>query len=292
MRKYRQAQYIIGIYLSMICIVISVSAGCAKKEPYVAIVNKQVITEEDFSSRIAKLPERYQDVIRANKKKFLDELIVDTLLYQEALRLKLDEDEDARAVIEEAKKKIIIAKLLNKMIDKAVTLDEAEAREYYDNNLEEFQTPEILRASHIMVRTEKEANDIVSELANGKNFEDLARTQSIDPSATRGGDIGYFARGQITPDFEKVCFNMQEGEISDIIQTRFGFHIIKLTERKARSVEEFKGVRGRIIQDLLVSKKKKAFNELAERLREEAKIIVNEESSVFFSIEDREEDNE
>lgn len=271
------------VSISLIILLISgyITAGCGKKQEIIARIDNKVITVRDFEKRIKVLPARYQEVIKENKRRFLDEIIVDELLYGEALRQNLYDDRDVKEVIEEAKKKILIARLLKDKVDDAVKVGEEEILDYYNNHKEEFKTPEILRASHILVKTEEEAKGIILELTNGRNFEDLARSRSTDPTSSRGGDIGYFVRGQLDPDFENVCFQMSEGQISDMVKTRFGYHIIKLTERKAPSIENFDEVRGRIAERLIKLLRKKQFNELVERLKERAKIEVNEEIPIF-----------
>ena len=270
-------------YIGMICTALFFT-GCGKNEEFVAKIDNEVITAEELDNRISKLPDRYQEVIRANKKKFLDEYIVDELLYKEAVRLDLHRDAELKEIIEEAKKKILIAKLLKEVIDDMVTVQDTDTQEYYDTHQEEFVTPEILRASHVLVQTPEEAQRIAMELSQGGDFSEIARRESLDPSSARGGDIGYFVRGQLNPDFEKFCFQMEEGELSGVVKTDLGYHVIKLTERKQPSIEKFADVRARIGQNLLMRRKKQAFNELVERLRSQAKIVINEESPALSPV--------
>ncbi len=269
------------IYSIIIVISAYIITGCGRKEDVLVKIDKTVITVGDFEKRIAVLPPRYQEVIKPNKGKFLDELIVDELLYREALRQNLHKEKGVKAVIEQARKKILISKLLKEKIDDIASLTDEEIEDYYKTHQDEFETPEILRTSHILVKTEKGIKDILLELANDRNFEDLARARSMGPTAQKGGDIGYFTRGQLDPDFEKVCFQLEEGEISDIVKTRFGYHIIKLTERKPPSIEKYEDVKGRIRQPLIARKRKKYFNDLVQRLKDRAKIEINEKSPVF-----------
>ncbi len=271
----------IAIYSIIILISGYVTSGCGKKGDVLVKIDKTVITAGDFEKRIAALPPRYQEVIKPNKRKFLDELIVDELLYREALRQNLHKEKDVKAVIEQARKKILISKLLKEKIDDIAFITDEDLEEYYKTHQDEFKTPEILRASHILVKTESQIKDILLELANGRNFEDLARARSIGPTAQKGGDIGYFTSGQLDPDFEKVCFQLKEGEISDIVKTRFGYHVIKLTERKPPAIEKYEDTKGRIKQPLIARKRKRYFNDLVQRLKDRAKIEINEKSPVF-----------
>ena len=255
-------------------------SGCAGRgnEEVLARIDKTyTITVKDFNDRIEKLPKRYKDVINNNKPGFLDELVADVLLHNEALKRNFDKDAEVRKVIEEAKKKVLIARLLKDEVEDRATVEDAEIKEYYNANPEKFTMPESLRASHILVKTEGEAKDILAELSRGQNFEELARARSIDPTAKIGGDIGYFTRYQLVPEFEEVCFDMKVGEISDVVKTKFGYHIIKLTERKESHVKELPEVHDAVEQALKRIKKQMLFNEFVSRLKEKSQITINKD---------------
>jgi len=266
-------------FLLTILVLISVTAGCGQQkegEILASIDSRHEITLEDFNARIAKLPERYQETVNQNKRQFLDELIVDRLLYDEALKKNLDRDREVLEVVEEARKKILIARLLKEDVEDLVTIDESEMEAFYNANRESFNVPEVLRASHILVKTEGEANEIVAELKKGANFEELARKRSIDPTAKIGGDVGYFTENQLVPEFEEICFSLQPGELSEVVKTKFGYHVIMLTERKEPHVKDLSEVRDVVEQAIKRQKKAIRFNEYVERLKEESKITIND----------------
>lgn len=253
------------------------AAGCGKRQPGIlAKVNDQVITVSQFENRISKLPAHYQDAVSKNKKVFLDELITDMILYEEAKKKKLDRDEEVAEIIEEAKRKIMIARLLQDEISDKIEITDEEIEVFYEANKAKFMDPEILRASHILVKTEDEAKRIKQELARSADFAELAKKYSIDPTAKIGGDVGEFKGGDLVPVFEEACFELDVGQVSDIVKTKFGYHVIKLTERKGpelKSLEEIKdGIRGILRQ----RKRKEVFNKLVRKLREKAKIEINE----------------
>ncbi|MCQ9206352.1 MAG: peptidylprolyl isomerase [Omnitrophica bacterium] len=261
-----------------IVFVLALNNGCAKRnnEKVLATINEiEEITLGEFNEIISKLPARYQDVVSKNQRVFLDELIVDRLLFNEAMAKKLDQKEEVRRLFKEAKKKIVMARLLKDEVEDKVVVDEAEIKDYYSANKYRFATQESLRASHILVRSQEEADSILAELSSGKNFEDLARARSIDPTSEAGGDIGYFTRTQLVPEFEDACFDMKVDEISGVVKTKFGYHIIKLTERTKPEAKELVEVRDSIEQALSRLKKKIRFNKLVSRLKENAQITVN-----------------
>ena len=266
-----------------------IAGGCGgrgEREVLATINQKEKITVAEFNDVVSKLPPRYQEVVNKNHREFLDELIVDRLLYNEGVKNQLDREEEVQKLITEAKRKIIMARLLRDEIEDNVTIDEKEIADYYEANQKNFTTPETLRASHILVRTEEDADNVLVELSNGRNFEDLARARSIDPTAELGGDIGYFTRNQLVPDFEEVCFGMQAGEISGIVKTKFGYHVIKLTERKEPEVKEITEVHDGIKQSLQRLKKKMLFNEFVTRLKERSQITIN--NDLLESISEKE----
>lgn len=276
-------------WLPILAYLITFVGGCAgrdDKQVLARVDRKDVITVADFNDRISKLPARYQEIVNKNKAAFLDELVVDSLLHDEAMRKKLQKDPEVKDVFEEAKKKILISRLLQQEVGGKVTVSEEEIEQYYNANNDQFTTPEVLRASHILVKTEKEAKDALVELSNGRNFEDLARARSVDPTAKVGGDIGYFARRQLVPEVEEVCYSMQPGDISGIVKTNFGYHVIKLTERKAPRVKELDEVRDVVRQSLKRLKQKTLFNDFVEKLKERSQIDINQKLLATISEEE------
>jgi len=89
-----------------------------------------------------------------------------------------------------------------------------------------------VRASHILVKTQNEAQELLNQIKSGKDFVELAKMHSECPSGKRGGDLGFFARGQMVKEFENVAFNMNSGQVSDPVKTQFGFHLIKVTDKR------------------------------------------------------------
>ncbi len=266
-------------YILLIITALTLSCGCAKKPDVVARIGERVITTAELKGRLHKLPDKYRELVSANMKKYLDEFVVDELLYQEALRRGLQRNKDVIEIIEEAKKKILIAKLLKDNVDDEVTVSDEEAMEYYQKHPEEFRTPEIFRASHIMVRTPEEADQAMEMIKSGVDFAVVAKEKSVDTSAGNGGDVGYFVAGQIDPDFERECVKLSPGGVSGIIRTRYGYHIIKLTEKKASGIESFDEVKERIRHNLAALEKKKTFNDLVDELKKESKIQIDYEKA-------------
>jgi len=267
--------------------------ACARKasddDRVIARVSNKFITIKNFKSKIAKIPPYYRNVVEKNKKRYLDEVIIEMLFYEEAVRKGIGRDREIREVIDQAKKKIIIAKLIKDEVEDKVSAVDDEMRKYYEAHRDEFKTPELWRASHILVASEKEAKDILDELAKGANFEELAKARSTDATASRGGDVGYFREGQVIPDFEKACMKLKVGETSDIVKTQFGYHIIKLTDKKESGVQSYEEARRSIENELKRKKRSELFNKLVLSLKDKYGVEVKED--VFESMEKSHKEN-
>ena len=152
---------------------------------------------------------------------------------------------------------------------------DTEARSYYEENLDEFTPPERIRAAHIFLQAPKatdkearrgEAEGILNQLRNGADFSGLAKAHSEDSSRHMGGDLGYFTRERMVPEFNKVAFSMNEsGEISEVIETRFGLHIVKLLDRTVSEPKPFESVVEQIKQRLKTEYKHETFSSWLKR---------------------------
>ena len=255
--------------------------GCGKRpddEIILVSIGDTEITVSDFNERISHLPPRYREIVKKRKKEYLDEYVNDTLLYQEAVRRNVHKDKDVQKIFEEARKKILIARLLKDEVDDSINITEEEIIEFYSGNRDKYMTPEIMRVSHILVPTRKEAESIAEELAKEANFEDLARAKSVDPTAQRGGDIGYFPKGQLMPEFERACAKLDVDEVSAVVRTNLGYHIIKLTDRREPEARPIEQVADDIRSRLRTVKRQRLFNELLNNLKEKTNVEINEKA--------------
>lgn len=272
-------EFYIAIFLTL-CLPIMSGCGtrpAAQDKILVNIANK-FITLKDFKHKLSRLPPYYQSMAEKNKKSLLDDMIVEELFLEDAFRKGIDRDKEIRELLDEAKKKIIIAKFIKTEVDDKVKISETEARKFYEDYKENFKKPEMWRASHILVATETGAKDVLSELSKGKSFEELAKEKSVDATAARGGDVGYFRKGQVIPEFEDTCFNLKVGQTSGIVHTQFGYHIIKLTDKKDEVIESFEEARPAIENELRMRKRSELFEELVTELRNKYRVRLEEDA--------------
>jgi|LSQX01.1.fsa_nt_gb peptidyl-prolyl cis-trans isomerase C len=171
----------------------------------------------------------------------------------------MDKEESYNEEVDKQKATILKQYAITKCLN-SVSVSDSEAENYYNDNKEEFKSGESVKASHILVSNENDANEVIAELNRGSSFEDIAKKSSQCPSKSSGGDLGYFTRGRMVPEFEQAAFLMEKDEISSSpVKTQFGYHIIKLTDKKGPGVLTFEEVKSQIKQQLGGKKQEKLF---------------------------------
>ncbi len=178
-------------------------------------------------------------------------------------------------------KELLIKKINEKMFGKPITLSNKEVKDYFEKNREKFKEPEKIRLRQILIKIpafaskeewekgKNKAEEILSELKAGKDFAKLAKEFSSDPSREKGGDMGFIHKGRLEPYVEDIAYSMKVGEISDVLQTIYGYHIIKLEEKKPPQYTKFSKIKEKLKKDLetiaMEEKKKNWIKELREK---------------------------
>jgi peptidyl-prolyl cis-trans isomerase C len=185
---------------------------------------------------------------------------------------------------DEIRRNIIISKYIEETVAPSVSVSEQEMQEYYDEHPEVFTQPEQVKASHIIMTVEdpedeaakKQALSRITEVQKrveaGEDFAELARETSEGPSAARGGDLGFFQRGQMVKEFEEKAFSLEPGEVSDIVETQYGYHIIKVMDRRPEMKVPFQDVRDQIANYMRQNRSMDILDSRVEKLREKASI--------------------
>lgn len=281
----------------VIVFLVAALAACSKKDTgqkegqkglSLAKVGNSQITQADLDRELKSLPEYAQQIFEGESgmSKFLDEIVKKEILYQEALKKGLDKGADFNKKVEDFKKLTLVSELLEKEIMSRAKVSDQEVRDYFDKHKEDFAVTSKIKASHILVKTEDEAKKVASRLKKGEKFEEIAKKDSIDKgSAKNGGDLGYFSKGQMVPEFEKAAAVLKTGEISDPVKTSFGYHIIKVTDRKAGPAIEFERIKEVIAQRLSGERQKEAFDKYIDELKKNYKVEINKEALSKFSQE-------
>lgn len=166
--------------------------------------------------------------------------------------------------------------LVYKISTKDITIEDDALMAFFEENKSDYDEPEQVIASHILVATEEEAKEIRQQLDEGADFAELAKEKSLDvATAVAGGDVGWFARGRMTEEFEKTAFQLMPGQISQPVKTEFGYHIIKVTDRKAAREAVFEDIKDDIEKSLKMQQSKTA-QQLASELKLDSDITVTD----------------
>ena len=230
----------------------------AQNIPIVANVNNEDISLETMIHAMNELPPEIQSQPFMSYYEDLLERVIDIKLFaQEGKKMKLDEEPSVRAAIDFVIEKVLMQAFLSKYVQE--NIKEENLRASYNNFIADETSREEIKASHILMDTESEAIDVINMLNDGDDFAELAKNKSTGPSGPSGGDLGWFKRGQMVPPFEKAAFSLNKNEITQRpVQTQFGWHVIKIFDKRIPEAPSYESMKSKLIQDLerkLVSKK-------------------------------------
>ena len=238
--------------------IIFLKATQAQNIPIVANVNNEDISLETMIHAMNELPPEIQSQPFMSYYEDLLERVIDIKLFaQEGKKMKLDEEPSVRAAIDFVIEKVLMQAFLSKYIQENIKEENLKAS--YNNFIADETSREEIKASHILMDTESEAIDVINMLNDGDDFAELAKNKSTGPSGPSGGDLGWFKRGQMVPPFEKAAFSLNKNEITQRpVQTQFGWHVIKIFDKRIPEAPSYESMKNKLIQDLerkIVSKK-------------------------------------
>lgn len=247
-----------------------------KENKVLATVNGKEITEEYVDGILQNLDPQsaMQFSSEDGKKKLLDELINQEIFHLEAINQGMDQEDEFKLRLEEMKKHHLTQYAINKILDN-ITVEEGEIHSYYNKNKDLYKTEESVQASHILVDSEEKAQEILKEINEGLAFEEAAKNYSKCPSSANGGDLGFFTRGQMVPEFENAAFTLENGEISAPVATDFGYHIIKTVDKKEAGITPLDEVKEKLTRQILTMKQNNAYSNIAEDLKKKYDVKVN-----------------
>jgi peptidyl-prolyl cis-trans isomerase C len=241
------------------------------------LITYTLLTQETKARKIGVTDAEINGRLAEMRKQFPDETAFEKALSERGMTVERLR-EDARVDME-------ISKMMDAEVANLPPVTDEQARDFYQKNPDKFQQPEAVRASHVLIPTGQadeagkktlhaQAEAILKQAKSGADFAKLAREHSKDSSASQGGDLNFFTRGQMVPAFDKVAFELKPGDISGIVETQFGYHIIKVTERRAASLVPFEQVGGRIRQFLADQQKQARSEAFVDSLKKKARIEV------------------
>jgi parvulin-like peptidyl-prolyl isomerase len=278
----------------------------------VAFVNYDKIYLSQLRDETKQFSAKYGISFSENKERYkktakfiLDELILKKIYFQEAERLKITTDEDElenylRHVVGDYSKddfsrmfelrdidlskwkaqireNRLFEKLIAEEVKDKIIVKESEIKAYYKAYSKDYMLPDRVQALQIVVNNELEAEAIYNKLQEGAAFFDLAKTKSMSPEGDKGGDLGFFSRGQMPKEFDDAIFNLKVGEFSKVVQTPYGYHIFKVIKKKPAKIMSLKDARGKIMEKLRKEKENKEFMNWIDNLRKKSVIVIKED---------------
>ena len=237
-------------FLPALAFVAALALPALAQEPgadtVVARVNGQEIKLGHVIIARASLPQQYQQL----PPEVLYDAIVEQLIQQSALQQAFGEEEPnhVKLSLENERRSLLAAEEVEKIMAGAAT--DADLKAAYDARYGEGYDAQEYNAAHILVETEEEAKALKAELDGGADFAELAKEKSTGPSGPNGGALGWFGTGMMVPEFEAAVVGMEPGQVSDPVQTQFGWHVVKLNETRAKEAPDFDSVRDELAGEL------------------------------------------
>lgn len=253
----------------------------------VAKIGERKITLSDFKRVTRYFDAERQKMLETNPqlketvlKQFVQSIVVSDLAKQKGF----DKNPDIREQVQFFSDNFLANEYIKREVAQKVTVSDENLKSYYDTNKDEFKTPEMVKARHILVKADasasaddkkkaqERAETYLKKIKEGEDFAKLASELSDDPgSKPKGGDLGFFPRGRMVKPFEDAAFSLKTGEMSGIVETQFGFHIIKVEDKKDSTVEPFDTVKERLRQKLLQERQRTAITEFIDKTMQDSK---------------------
>lgn len=234
-----------------------------------AVVAGEEITQEEFDAFLHTVPRDRQAYISNPqfRKQCLDQLIALHLFAKMGENLELDKTEEYEKILVNAKRDIL-AQMAMAEVMKDIKVTDEEAEDYYHANPKQFTRGATVSAKHILTETEETSSSILESITSGeKTFEDAAKEFSTCPSGAKGGDLGEFGQGQMVKEFEDAAFTAEIGHVVGPVKTQFGYHLIKVEDKKESSDMPFEDVKESIKMNLLQQKQNAAYSDKVNELR-------------------------
>lgn len=249
----------------------------AKKEILESLINQEILYQQSVKKGVMVDKAEVAENIGKVKARFPSEAEFEKAIASMNLT--------SEGVSEKIKRSLAVSKLIDNTVGSKISVSDDETKAFYDGNPSSFSKPEQVKASHILVKVDTQAKDsekkaakkkitdIQTKIKTGEEFSELAKANSDCPSGAKGGDLGYFGRGSMVKPFEEAAFSMKPGEISDIVETQFGYHLIKLNDKKEAQKISYLEAKENIKKYLKRKKTDEEVNVFINGLKENAEII-------------------
>lgn len=263
--------------ISSVVATLVLSTGLSASD-YYATVDGEKITKTDVAMVLQDPRMQFEALPKKAQEQVLTQIINKKLLAKKAMKEGIEKDKQFKDALERMKSDLAFQVWQQNQL-KTMKISESEQKKFYNENKSKFKTPATLKARHILVKTEKEAKDLIKQLDKASKkeakFIELAKTKSQGPSGKDGGNLGEFNAQQMVPEFAKAAQSLKKNTYSKTpVKTQFGYHIIYLNDKKASKSLSFNEVKGNISRMLLQNKYNKKVKDITDELRKKAKIVI------------------
>jgi peptidyl-prolyl cis-trans isomerase C len=267
------------------------SPAFAQDPNVVARIGNKIITLADFNKILSYYDAEQRAMIEKNpqaKPTILWQTVQGYVIAGLAREKGFDKRPEIKGQLEMITNNFLAYQYLQKEVISKIKVTEKEAKAYYDKNPDLFKSPEQVKARHILIQVPKEASDeekkklkekadeVLKKVKAGEDFTKLAAEYSDDPGTkSKGGDLGFFSKGSMVPAFEQAAFSLKPGEVSELVETEFGFHVIKIDEKKEAVSEPFETIKEKVTKQALREKQEAKVTEFVEQALKKAKVMMN-----------------
>lgn len=265
-----------GIVVLVLVFCVTSNGIAQDNDQPIAKIGNQTITEADLLDLANAVPERFRSLYLSpeGRQKTIEYIVNIYLLADEAEKQGLDKSPDISKLIVFTKKDILARKYMDKISRELPTPTDEEVAIYFEKNKAQYITPESVHLHHILVKSDKEAKDVMDRLKKGEKFADVATQVSICPSKAKGGNLDWLPKGSLVKEIEDVAFTMKPGQPVGPVQSKFGYHVLLLEDKKQSQQSDLSQVKEYIVEQLKAQKQQEQYEKVTENLRKAGNIQI------------------
>lgn len=269
-----------GTFIGMLCLVSAPHLFAAGDDKVLARIGNETVTDADLNEMVNVVPENFRRFYETpeGRKKTLEYIVNIYVLAAEAEKQGMDKSPQVSRLLNFTKKDLLARLYLDNLSKNLETPTEAEAKAFYEQNKTQYSVPESVHLHHILVKSDKEAKDVLARIKKGEKFPDLASQVSICPSKAKGGNLDWLPRGSLVKEIEDVAFTMKNGEITGPVQTKFGYHVLLLEDKKPAQESSYDQVKDYIFEQMKFQKQQDQYEKLADSLRKKMNVQVTDDT--------------
>ncbi|MBQ4529235.1 MAG: peptidylprolyl isomerase [Lachnospiraceae bacterium] len=243
-----------------------------------AVVDGKEITDNDLNRIVERYPTEkkiYFETMQG-REHLLEQKVAFTILGKYATENNIDKSEAFINKIKDISEQILTQMVMEELFHE-INVTEEQVKEYFENNQEKFMQEETVNVKHILIEEETQAEEVLQKIKNGElEFEKAAELYSICPSKERGGELGYFKRGMMVKEFEEAAFQLPLNEISSLVKTQYGYHILIVIDKTPRKLMDFEEVKENLTAQLKAEQQQKIYEKKINELKEKYGVVVFE----------------